>query len=568
MTRKPANLQYGPDDVPPTSVTSGNALQYVAVLSGFLVYPLIMAREARAPHEVIDSVMSWSMIMLAFGTAIQALPRGYIGSGFLAPSTMSAVFIGPSLEAVHIGGLALLAGMTMVSGVVESLMSRSLHRVRALLPPELAGVVLLLVALSSGVVGYKYLFADTPTEPADLYHWIVALVTLVVTIVLSVWGRGILRTSCVLIGMVIGCIVAIATGVLPSEQLHLLATLPVLQVPRVGYFSWSFDVVMVGPFVIAALANTLKAAALLTAAERVTDADWVRPDLSRIGRGVLADGIVTTLSGLCCVYGVNVSASSVGMSEASGVASRRAAYMLSAMFVVMAFIPDAAQFFILMPNAVVGAILLFTSCAIVKGGIETIASRMLDSRRTLVVGLAVVTGIAVEVYPLNFHGASPMIQSVVGSSLVLGTVVGFVLNALFRMGTRQRAALVIDPQMIDYEAIHSFMEGRGGLWGARRDVITRATYAAQQLIEVIADNCEPRGPVALSGSFNEFDLVVEARYSGNLLELPERRPTPDEVRDHEDGVRLLAGFLLRHNADRSSASRRGDSCVVQFQFHH
>jgi len=61
---------------------------------------------------------------------------------------------------------------------------------------------------------------------------------------------------------------------------------------------------------------------------------------------------------------------------------------------------------------------------------------------------------------------------------------------------------------------------------------------------------------------------VEARYVGGLLALPERRPTPDEIRDHEDGVRMLAGFLLRHNADRSASSRRGDTCIVQFHFDH
>jgi hypothetical protein len=63
------------------------------------------------------------------------------------------------------------------------------------------------------------------------------------------------------------------------------------------------------------------------------------------------------------------------------------------------------------------------------------------------------------------------------------------------------------------------------------------------------------GPIALWGSFNEFELAVEARYAGGLLELPERRPTPDEIAHGEEGVRQLAGFLLRHNADRSSATR-------------
>ncbi len=567
MPRKPASLQYGVDDIPPMSVIIANAFQNVAVLAGFLVFPLIMTREAHASAEIADSVLSWSVIILAIGTTLQALPRGMVGSGYLAPSVMTAVYVSPSLEAVRLGGLALMGGMTIFGGAVEAVLSRSMHRLRSLLPPELAGVVIMLVAISNGMVGYRYLLSPG-TGQADLRHWTVATITLLVTVALSVWGKGIVRASCVLLGIIVGYAAAFVAGLLPHDELAQLAHMAPVQLPRVDYFAWSFDPVLIAPFVIAALANTLKAAALLTAAEKLADADWVRPNMEKIGGGVLADGITTALSGVFCVFGANVSATSVGLSEASGVASRVVAYAISAIFVVMAFIPGLMHFFTLMPAAVIGAAFIFTSCAIIKGGIETIASRILDARRTLVVGLALMTGLAVEAFPQFFHAAPASIEPLVGSPLVLGTFVGFGLNAIFRIGARRRAVLNIDPHAIDFDATQSFMEGRGGLWGARRDVITRATYAAQQLIEVIADNCEPRGPIALSGSFNEFDLIVEARYTGNLLELPERRPTPDEIHDHVDGVRLLAGFLLRHNADRSSASRRGDICIVQFQFHH
>jgi NCS2 family nucleobase:cation symporter-2 len=507
------------------------------------------------------------MIVLAIGTTLQALPTGPIGSGYLAPSVMTAVYVSPSLEAVRLGGLALMGGMTIFGGAVEALLSRSLHRLRSLLPPELAGVVILLVAIGNGMVGYRYLLVPGSAH-ADPRHWAVATITLLVTIALNVWGRGIVRASCVLIGMIVGYAAAFPAGLVPYDDLAQLADLPPLRLPHVSYFAWSFDAVLIAPFLIAALANTLKAAALLTAAEKLADADWVRPDLKRIGGGVLSDGITTALSGALCVFGVNVSASSVGLSEATGVASRVVAYAISGIFVVMAFIPSLMRFFTLMPGAVVGATFIFTSCAIIKGGIETIASRMLDTRRTLVVGLAILTGLAVEAFPGFFHALPSSIEPLVGSPLVLGTFVGFALNAAFRIGARRRAELRIDPHAIDYDAIHSFMEGRGGTWGARRDVIVRANYAAQQLIEVIADTCEPRGPIALSGSFNEFELTVEARYAGGLLELPERRPTHDEIAHGEDGVRQLAGFLLRHNADRSSATRRGETCVVQFRFHH
>ncbi|HEX3404446.1 MAG TPA: solute carrier family 23 protein [Acetobacteraceae bacterium] len=567
MPRKPANLQYGVDEVPPPSVIIVNALQYVAVLAAFLVYPLIMAREAHASEDVIDSVLSWSMIILAIGTTMQALPKGPLGSSYLAPSTMTAVYVPPSLEAVRLGGLPLMAGMTIFGGIVEAVLSRSMHRLRALLPPELAGVVIMLVAIGNGAVGFRYLLTPGSTPP-DARHWVTVATTLLVTVVLSVWGKGILRASCALVGMGVGYVVALFLGLVPHDQLAALMDLAPVQLPRTDYFAWSFNALMIVPFLIAALANTLKGAALLATAERIGDADWVRPNMTRIGGGVLADGITTVLSGATCVFGVNISAPSVGLIEASGVASRVVAYAISAIFVVMAFVPDVIRLFTLMPAAVIGATFLFTSCAILKGGIETIASRMLDARRTLVVGLSLLNGVAVEAFPGFFNAAPAGIAPLVGSPLVLGTAVGFILNAVFRIGTRRRAALAIDPRAIDFDAIHSFMDGRGELWGARRAVITRANYAAQQLVEVIADNCGPRGPITLSGSFDEFDLTVEARYSGDLLVLPERRPTPDEIRDHEDGVRMLAGFLLRHNADRSASSRRGDVCTVQFHFHH
>ncbi len=567
MTRKPSNVLYGVDEVPPVSVIIVNALQYVAVLAGFLVFPLIMTREAHVTADVADSVLSWSMIILAVGTAMQALPKGPIGSGYLAPSVMTAVYVSPSLEAVRLGGLAMMGGMTMFGGAVEALLSRSMHRLRSLLPPELAGVVILLVAIGNGMVGYRYLLAPGTTHH-DTAHWLVAMITLLVTVTLNVWGRGIVRASCALIGMIVGYAIALPLGLVPRDELVQLATLPPVQLPRVGYFGWSFDAVLIAPFLIAALANTLKAAALLTAAEKFADADWVRPNMKRIGGGVLADGVTTALSGAFCVFGVNVSASSVGLSEATGVASRVVAYAIAAIFVVMAFIPGLMRFFTLMPAGVIGATFIFTSCAIIKGGIETIASRMLDARRTLVVGLALMSGLAVEAFPSFFQTAPASIEPLIDSPLVLGTFIGFALNALFRIGARRRASLSIEPDAIDFAAIQSFVEGRGAAWGARRDVVARASYAAQQLVEVIADACRPRGLVTLSGSFDEFDLMLDARYDGEPLELTERRPSPEQIRDSDDGARLLAGYLLRHHADRSTSTQRRDGCIVQLRFHH
>jgi NCS2 family nucleobase:cation symporter-2 len=561
-------MLYLADETPPAAVTWLNAFQYVAVTSSFLVFPLIMAHAAQAPAGVADSMLSWSMLVLAIGTTLQALPKGPVGSGYLAPSVMTAVYVGPSLTAVGAGGLALMSGMTIYGGVLEAALSKSLNRLRSVLPAELAGVVIFLVGVSNGVVGLHYLLQPEGGAAPDARAVTVAAVTLVVMVAANVWSRGILGLSCALVGIVAGYVAALVTGVLPAQQLADIAMLAPIAAPSVDNIAWSFDLRMVLPFTIAALANTLKAAALLTASQRLLDGDWTRPDLAPISRGVLADGITTMISGAFSVFGVNISASSVGLTAATGVASRRVAYATSAFFVVLAFLPMVTHFLALMPAPVIGATLVFTSCAVLKNGIETIAARLYDTRKTLTVGLAIMAGLAVEAFPGVFRSLPVSIQPVLASSLVFGTLVGFALNLVFHLGQRKRVALTIDPTHLDTETVRRFIEERGAQWGARRDVVMRAEFAVQELAETVVHACKAEGEMVLNGSFDEFNLDIVLNYAGEKFEAPDVRPSPDEIIEREDGVRRLAGFLIRQHADKVTTSGGEGAWSVRLHFDH
>lgn len=142
MATKSVTLQYGVDDAPPLGVTLLSALQHVGLMAIYLVVPLLMTRQAGVPEDVTTSVLGLSMIALGLGMLLQAWPK--IGSGYLAPPVFTGVYVGPSLQAVNLGGLPLLAGMTVFAGLAESAMSRVLRRLRPFMPPELAGLVIFL----------------------------------------------------------------------------------------------------------------------------------------------------------------------------------------------------------------------------------------------------------------------------------------------------------------------------------------------------------------------------------------------------------------------------------------
>jgi NCS2 family nucleobase:cation symporter-2 len=106
------------------------------------------------------------------------------------------------------------------------------------------------------------------------------------------------------------------------------------------------------------------------------------------------------------------------------------------------------------------------------------------------------------------------------------------------------------------------------VWGARRDVIDRACFNLAHSLETIVEGCEPSGPLEVRASFDEFSLDLRVSYDGAPLELPERRPSNEEIMASDEGQRRLAGFMLRRLADRVQATHRAGRSTVLFHFDH
>jgi NCS2 family nucleobase:cation symporter-2 len=424
------------------------------------------------------------------------------------------------------------------------------------------------VGVTVAVLGFRYIIGSGSAQPIGWQHWLVVGVTLGITVGLNVWADGQARMFCALIGMVAGYLAAIATGLLGSGDFQVLAALPLIAAPTLGHLGWSFSTAMTLPFVIGALAAALKAVGLLAVCQRINDAGWVRPDMTSLSRGVLADGLGNVLAGLLGSVGVNTSAPGVGLIAATGVASRVIGFAIGAMLIALAFFPMATGVLLVMPPAVIGASLVFGGCFILINGLQTITSRMLDARRTLVIGLAMSAGIAAEMIP-NFAANVPSaLQPIVSSSLVLGTITALLLNGLFRIGQRKRVSLTLDPSVPQPARLEEFFGESGRRWGARPDVMARVAFGINQAIEVIGDYCEPRGALEVEAQFDEFNLDVRIAYQGTALELPDYRPTEKEIIESEHGHIRLAGFLLRRNADRVGIAGKDGSTVLEFHFEH
>ena len=230
--------------------------------------------------------------------------------------------------------------------------------------------------------------------------------------------------------------------------------------------------------------------------------------------------------------------------------------------------PKLAALLAVMPRAVMVAALMFAVCFIIINGLQVMSSRLLDARRTIVIGLAILGGAAVEVFPIIAASAPPALAPIIGSALVFSTLVALLLNLLFRLGIRKTVRLEIGRDAIDSKSVEDFLRAHGAAWGARPEVITRAIFAVNQLVEAVAENCWRAGPIVLEASFDEFSLDVRLAYEGDALEFPDRRPSEQEIIETEEGARRLAGFMLRHNADRIRSGVKDRRAHVLFHFDH
>lgn len=568
--KRPPDLLYGVDEKPPLSVILSNGVQHVGVISINLIYPLVIFKLAGVSVATMTELLSVGLVVLGIGTFIQSARASPAGSGFMCPATFTATYFSASALAVKAGGLPLLFGMTVFAGLLEAAISRALSRLRAFLPTELSGLVVFMIGIAAGIGGVRLMYGED-AAPVSGNEWLVAGLTLGVMASLNVWGKGAAKMLCALIGLAIGYAAAAAAGLFTNEHGASLAAAPWVALPTLRHAAWSFDITVAAAFAIASVAAAMKAAGTIAMCQRMNDADWVRPEPRTVTRGVLGDGLTTALAGLAGGFGTNTSTPSVGVAAATGVGSRHVAYAVGAIFIVLGIMPKIAVLLSMMPRAVMAAGLLFSACFILINGLQVMTSRMLDIRRTLIIGIAIIAGLAVDIFPAIAAGAPGALAPLVASSLACATVIALALNLLFRIGVKKTVALKVerhDVGSVGDASISDFLRVNGAKWGARPEIISRASFAANQLVEAVADSCWQSGPLALEASFDEFNLVIHASYPGAPMTFPNQRPTDNDIIESDDGMSRLAGFMLRHNADRIRSEARGAHAHIWFHFDH
>ncbi|WP_192036827.1 uracil-xanthine permease family protein [Halomonas sp. YLGW01] len=334
----------------------------------------------------------------------------------------SFAFIAPIQGSIQSFGIPATMGGLMAAGLVYVVISQIvrlkgtawLHR---LLPAVVVGPVIMVIGLALAPVAVDMATGETSDAIGYGQALVLSMSSLLVTLVLAVFGRGLVRLVPIMGGIVTGYTLALLMGVVdftPVESAAWLA-LPSFTAPT---FHWAAILFMIP----VAIAPAVEHIGDMVAIGSVTKKNYLeKPGLHRT---LLGDGLATSVASL---FG---GPPNTTYSEVTGAVTLTRAFdprimMIAAVTaIVLAFVGKLGSLLQTIPGPVMGGImtLLFGSIAVVGMNTLVRAGHSLTAPRNLVVvSLILVFGIG----GMQVGGGQFTLQGV-----SLAALVGIVLNAV------------------------------------------------------------------------------------------------------------------------------------------
>lgn len=570
MTTKPDNLIYAVDERPPLPILLALGLQQVCIMAIYLVIIVIVAHGAHASPNVMQSMVSCGMIALGLAAILQSLPKGPVGSGYLAPPVVSAIYLQPSLLAVESGGLSLLFGLTIAAGLFESVISLIFEYIRKFFPPLVSGLIIIAVGFELGLIGTTQLLDVKEEIYSELYlkHLVVSLLTLSLMIGLTVWASGKTRLFSAMIGILFGWILSFVAGLISPKNLDSFLEAPFFGFPQPNYIAYSVDIRLIVPFFIAALAAALRTIGVITTCEKINDANWKRPDKQKIKKGILADALGCTIGGVLGVPGMSSSPSAVGISQFTCATSKSIAFGIGIWLFLFACLPKISALFTTLPTSVVGATLMYTGSMMLVSGIQIITTHPLTLKQTFIVGISIFLGLSHEIFPQFYHALPAGIKIFTGTILSITTISAIILNVIFQIKSRQEFEINVDASQ-NFDKIDEMLRSKVKKWGGATDTAENSIEFLKILCREILDHNYAEGPILAKISYDDIALRVELSYQGKLLNInPSNRgrQSKDAMLEEMPMALGLSSFLENIFPDQIQSAQDNEKCSIKFSF--
>lgn len=422
------NLIYGVDDDLdlPKKVLFG--LQHIfAAFGGIIVVPLVIATSLGFDSKVTTALISASILGSGLATIIQAKGVGKVGARVACIMGTDFTFVSPAISVGSVLGLPGIIGATILGSLFEVILSFFIKPLMKFFPPLVTGTVVALIGLTLLPVSIDWAAGGAGSANyASLENLAVAMFVLVITLLLNNYGKGMISSASILIGIIVGYIVCIPLGLVDFTPVKEASW---LSFPKILEFGVTFDAKAVMAFIPAYFVATIGTVGCLKAIGETSNIDIGD---KRVAAGVLSDGVGSALGGLVGSCPNTSFSQNIGIISLTKVASRHVAVMAGILLVILGFLPKVAAIITGIPNPVLGGVGIMMFGTVAAAGIRTLSNIKLTERNLLIIAISMGLGLGVTFRPDVIHNLPEAIRMIFSSGISTGTIAALILNAVLK----------------------------------------------------------------------------------------------------------------------------------------
>lgn len=437
MSKSSNSLIYGLDDRPPPAASFLAGAQHILASIVGIVTPTLIIGGVLGLGEHIPYLIAMALFVSGVATFIQCKTVGPVGSGLLSLQGTSFAFLGSLLAAGFAvkgaGGtpediLAMLFGLCLAGCFVEIILSQFVDKLGKIITPTVTGIVITVIGLSLVKVGFTD-FAGGVGSGENLglpVNLLMGTVVVIAILAFTFYGGPMVRISAIMIGLVIGFILAALMG---KVDFSAFGSGPLLAIPTPFKYGLDFDIFLFIPIAFIYLVTAIETSGDLTANSIIADEPVEGPTyFKRIKGGILGDGVNSGIAAIFNTFPNTTFSQNNGVIQMTGVASRHVGLYIAAILVVMGFFPVIGSAFLLIPKPVLGGATLVLFGTIAVAGIRILATQEMDRRKVYIMAVSFGLGLGVTLVPDATQHMPVFLKQVVATPITLAGLSAIILS--------------------------------------------------------------------------------------------------------------------------------------------
>lgn len=364
-------------------------LQHVLAMFVSNLTPItIIGAAAGLDNGQIAVLLQNAMFVAGIATLIQLYPVWKIGSRLPIVMGVSFTFVTILSYVGTTYGYETMIGAVLVGGLVEGTLGLLAKYWKKIITPVVAASVVTAIGYSLFTVGARSFGGGYTEDFGSAQNLILGTITLVTCILFNILAKGYWKQLSVLVGLVVGYIVAIFMGMVDFSG---IMSGGIISLPHFLPFKPEFNIGAIVSVVIIFL---------VSAAETIGDTTaMVSGGLNReitteeISGSLACDGYASTISSLFGCPPVTSFSQNVGLINMTKVVNRFTIMTGAVCMILAGLLPPIGNFFASLPDAVLGGCTIMMFGTILVSGIQMVAKAGFSQRNITIVALSLAVGI-------------------------------------------------------------------------------------------------------------------------------------------------------------------------------